>query len=92
MSVRPGQIVSWVFAACCAGFAVASYVNVFADNKDVEELARATAKCPKESCTLMRLDRGPLGQKFGFEGKMSVDVSCARSAVLVGAYSCAVVK
>ena len=73
--------------------------NVVADNADVEKLAEEAAcgggpgKAAVPGCTARKtmIERTPLAQTFEFAtAKKSVTVRCARSAVLVGEYACAV--
>lgn len=96
-----------VFVLCVA-FTVASIVNVFGDNAEVELLAKevacagATAKPlpvtappgtkPGDPCamTVTRASRTPFGQSFDFSGKSGTrHISCTRSLILAGSYSCA---
>jgi hypothetical protein len=63
--------------------------NVIADNAEVLALAKRTG-CGSTDCTQTREARWPWGQSFTFQVKRaSVDVSCRRSLIFLGAYDCA---
>jgi hypothetical protein len=75
----------------CAVISIASLVNVYGDNTDVEAKAKGIA-CPEaKACSLYQMDRTPFSQTYRFtvmrEG--SVAVKCARGAIFFGEYSCA---
>jgi hypothetical protein len=74
----------------CAVISIASLVNVYGDNAEVEAKAKGLA-CPEaKSCSLYQMERSPFAQTFRFtvmrEG--TVSVKCARSAILFGEYAC----
>jgi hypothetical protein len=79
----------------CVVFSLSSVYNVFSDNTEVEQRARAVA-CGEQgaSCSasakVTRLARTPFGQTFEFATpKRTAGVRCVRALVLVGEYSCA---
>ena len=77
----------------CVAFGVLAFYNVFAENAEVEPLARAAATCPTGTCQLTRLDRSPFAQTFEFQRRgETVTARCVRSAILLGPYGCKAVK
>jgi hypothetical protein len=72
--------------------------NVYGDDAEVTRLAEQAA-CGTEKCsvTTLRRERSAFSQGFSFQttletkGKptVSVDVSCTRSLILLGDYTCA---
>lgn len=77
----------------CVLFSAGAVYNVFSDNAEVEQGARAVA-CGDQgaSCSpqLTRMERTPFGQTFEFvTAKRTVGVRCTRAFVLAGAYACA---
>jgi len=83
---------------CVAG-SIAAIYNVVADNGDVEKMAEGAAcgqtpggaQAAPPACRpqMTRMERSPFAQSFEFATtKGTVAVRCARSAVLVGDYSC----
>jgi hypothetical protein len=72
----------------CIVVSVSALVNVYSDNADVLEKAKAVA-CPDKSCSPVRLERSPFAQTYDFRvGGTSVSVRCARGAVFFGDYAC----
>jgi hypothetical protein len=74
----------------CAVISIASLVNVYGDNADVEAKAKDIA-CPgAKTCSLYQMDRSPFAQTYRFtvmrEG--SVTVKCSRAAIFFGDYGC----
>ncbi|MCC6555213.1 MAG: hypothetical protein IT372_19800 [Polyangiaceae bacterium] len=87
------RAVQTTFFVLCVLFSVAAVYNVFADNAEVEQQARAVA-CGDQgaSCSpqMTRMERTPFGQTFEFAtAKRTVGVRCTRAFVLAGEYSCA---
>ena len=86
---RAGQTIVFLL---CVVFSVASAVNVFSDNTEVERMAAAVAcgeQGPNCRAQVTRLERTPFGQTFGMQtSKRSLDVVCRRSAIMVGEYNC----
>lgn len=70
--------------------AAASANNVYGDATEVEALARKTGVCSDNNCSLGRIDRNPLKHTYEFSraGGKTVVITCARSAVFVGDYTC----
>lgn len=67
---------------------VLGLMNVYSDNADVEAMARDIACADCES-TLTRLERTPISQTFHLQTDSgTVVVSCQRSGIFLGAYSC----
>jgi hypothetical protein len=90
--IRP---VVWILVV---GATALGLYNVYGDNADVvaqaEQVACGAAKC---AVSMTHQERAAWGQKFTFQTSLeekgkkyeTVDVSCSRSMVLVGEYSCA---
>ncbi len=82
---------SIIVLAICVIITLASAVNVFGDNQDVIAKAEKAVCWNEDDCkyTMTGMVRTPFGQSFTFEaaGK-SVEVSCRRSAIVFGEYSC----
>jgi hypothetical protein len=87
---RAAQISVFVL---CVVFSVSAVYNVFSNNVEVEAKGRVVAcgdQGPSCSAQMTRMQRTPFGQTFEFvTPKRTVGVSCVRSAVLFGEYSCA---
>jgi hypothetical protein len=68
---------------------VLGLMNVYGDNADVEELAKEIA-CPGCESSLSRIERTPLSQTFHMvtDKAGTVVVSCQRSGIFIGDYSC----
>lgn len=80
------------FFAVCLIFSAGAVYNVFSDNVEVEQRARAVA-CGDQgaSCSpqMTRMERTPFGQTFEFvTAKRTVSVRCTRGLVLAGGYAC----
>jgi hypothetical protein len=92
-----GRTLRFILSFLCIAGTIAAAYNVLCDNGDVEKMAEVTA-CgspppPGGNCRpqMTRMDRTPFAQTFEFgTGKGTVGVRCARSAVLVGDYGCAI--
>lgn len=85
------NVVSIVVFLICAVITLATVMNVFGDNSDVEDKAKAAACWEKKDCKYAKraLVRTPIGQTFTFEGGgRSFDVTCRRSAIVFGDYTC----
>ena len=68
---------------------IAGLYNVMADLPEVEVQAKEVA-CGGADCTKTQAERWPWARGFTFQSKKgSVDVTCKRSLLLVGAYACA---
>jgi hypothetical protein len=85
---------SYLFTALCLAFTAGALINVMADNREVEQMAKATAcgdQGPSCNTQLTRMQRNPFAQTFDLTTpKRTVTVSCTRSLYLFGSYSCAV--
>jgi hypothetical protein len=74
----------------CAVISIASLVNVYGDNAEVEAKARDIA-CPEaKACSLYQMDRSPFAQTYRFTvmRQGTVAVRCARGAIFFGEYAC----
>ena len=75
------------------GATILGVMNTFGDNTEVKAMAEERA-CGKPACavTMTRLERSPFSQGFTFQVDLktqrTVDVSCRRAYILLGAYSC----
>jgi hypothetical protein len=79
------------------GATVLGLINVYGDNRDVVKQAERLA-CGSEHCSvnMTRMERNPISQNFSFQTQLlqtgqrakSVDVSCHRTAWLLGDYVC----
>jgi hypothetical protein len=82
-----------ILSLLCAAGSIAAIYNVLSDNAEVKLLAEKTACGTWAGCKpqMTHLERTPFAQSFEFAtGKGSVNVRCARAAVLVGDYTCAI--
>jgi len=73
--------------------------NVYSDNAELKRFAEQTA-CGGRECSskITRESRSPISQEFTFQTELvekgkpgrraSVDVTCKRSLILLGAYAC----
>jgi len=67
---------------------IAGLYNVMADLPEVEVQAKELA-CGGADCAKTQANRWPWARGFTFQSKQgSVEVTCMRSLLLVGAYSC----
>lgn len=85
------KVFNYVVLALCVIITVASAVNVFGDNRDVIAKAERAVCWDVDKCnyTMTSMVRTPFGQSFTFEANgKSVDVTCRRSAIVFGEYSC----
>lgn len=78
----------------CLFVGSAGIYNVVSDNKHVERMAMRIAcdDLKEEECNgrVTRMARNPFTQSFEIHTKKrAVDITCHRSAYLVGEYSCA---
>jgi hypothetical protein len=74
-------------------------INVYGDNSETKLLAERTA-CGDDNCAtaMTRMERNPISQSFTFQtgvkqpnqGARTVEVTCRRSAWLLGDYECAI--
>jgi hypothetical protein len=98
MAEGRSPIPRFLFLALCLGVTALGAVNTYGDNSAVVEAAKATA-CPDGSCSfhLLRQERSPLAQRFGFQldqnvkgraKSASADVECSREYILLGEYHC----
>jgi hypothetical protein len=74
----------------CAVVSIASLVNVYGDNADVEAKAKDLA-CPEaKACSLYQADRSPFAQTYRFTVMKvgTVTVKCSRGAIFFGEYGC----
>jgi hypothetical protein len=74
----------------CAVILIASLVNVYGDNAEVEAKAKDIA-CPEaKACSLYQMDRSPFAQTYRFTvmRQGTVTVRCARGAIFFGEYTC----
>jgi hypothetical protein len=79
-----------VLGSICAVISIASLVNVYGDNADVEAKARNLA-CPEaKACSLYQMERSPFSQTYRFTVMRvgTVTVKCARGAIFFGDYGC----
>jgi hypothetical protein len=67
-------------------------INVYGDFSEVEAQARAVAASEGEETHLSQVSRNPISHTYVFavKGRVTVTVSCSRSAILFGDYSCKV--
>jgi len=97
MAERSGATRAIVMAVCL-GITALGLNNVYGGNADVLALAQRTA-CGSPGCAvnILRQERSPLSQSFGFQVKTvekgrergaTADVECKRAYVLVGDYAC----
>lgn len=79
-----------VFLLFCIVLSALALNNVYGDNGDLEARAKASAPACASGCTMTRLDRLPWAHDFELsaQGGKTVQVRCARGAVLVGSFSC----
>lgn len=83
--------ISIVVFLICAVITLATVMNVFGDNAEVEEKAKAAACWDAKDCKYAKraMLRTPLGQTFTYEGGgRSFDVVCRRAAIVFGEYTC----
>jgi len=86
---------SIIIFAICAVITLATVVNVFGDNSDVIAKAEAAVCWNKDKCAYSKtaMVRTPIGQSFTFVGGgKEVEVTCRRSAIILGEYTCTVDK
>ena len=78
--------IMWVIAM---GLSVLGLMNVYGDSSHVEELAREAA-CEGCKPAMRQVARTPLGQTYRLQVDDGVEVvvSCSKSAIFVGEYSC----
>jgi hypothetical protein len=79
----------------CLAATAATVYNVYSDNSELEKAAERTA-CGGTSADcrpqMTRTDRSPFAQTFEFvvsKRNLPITVRCARSAILLGDYTCA---
>lgn len=97
LGYTPGTVkkkaTSIIVFALCVIVTLATVVNVFGDNQDVIDKAQKAVCWNVEKCKYAKtaMVRTPVGQSFTFvaDGK-TVDVTCRRSAIIFGEYSCEV--
>ncbi len=78
-----------VLLLLCIVVSTAGLINVYADNQEVMDQAKALA-CGEKACSLTHMDRTPFSQNFEFTSRSGTAVAhCARSAIFVGEYRCA---
>ncbi len=85
------NVVSVVVFLICVVITLATVMNVFGDNSDVEAKSKAAACWNVKDCKYAKraLLRTPLGQTFTYEGGgRTFDVVCRRSAIVFGDYTC----
>ena len=93
------RILRSAFSVVLVVATVLGLINVYGDNSEVKLLAERTA-CGKDNCatTMTRMERNPISQSFTFQtrikqpnqGAQTVEVTCHKSAWLLGDYECAV--
>jgi hypothetical protein len=86
-------------SALLIGATILGLINVYGDNRDVVQQAERVA-CGSEPCStnMTRVERNPISQNFTFQTQpvqkaqrgRSVDVTCRRTAWLLGDYVCRV--
>jgi hypothetical protein len=77
-----------VLSALIVVATIAGLYNVMGDLPEVELQAKGVA-CGAADCSKTHAERWPWARGFTFQSKQgSVDVTCMRSLLLVGAYSC----
>ncbi len=77
-----------VLSALIVLASIAGLYNVMVDLPEVEVEAKQVA-CGAADCPKTHADRWPWARGFTFQSKHgSVDITCKRSLLLVGAYSC----
>ena len=89
--LRPGLSIVLI------GATVLGLINVYGDNRDVVKQAERVA-CGSERCSvnMTRMERNPISQNFSFQTQplqkgqrgSAVDVTCQRTAWLLGEYVC----
>ena len=82
----------------CLGLTALGLRNTYGDNAEVKALAqRAACGSPECAVTVLRQERSPFSQSFGFQVKTvekgrergaSADVECKRAYILLGDYNC----
>jgi hypothetical protein len=80
----------FITVGICAVVSIASIVNVYGDNADVEAKARNLA-CPEaKACSLYQMERSPFSQTYRFTVMRvgTVTVKCSRGAIFFGEYDC----
>lgn len=77
-----------LFLACIV-LSVASLINVFGDNDDVQARAKMMA-CPAVAqCGLTHMARTPFAQTFDYTTRSgTTTIRCARTAIFFGEYDC----
>ena len=89
----------FLFLALCLGVTALGAINTYGDNSAVVDKAKVAACGGGGECSfhLLRQERSPFAQRFGFQvmasGKgraktASADVECSREYVLLGEYHC----
>lgn len=83
------QMFKNVFGVLALVITVLGALNVYGDFTHVETLARETVKEQGEAF-LSQVSRNPISHTYLFviKGQSSVKVTCARSMILAGEYSC----
>lgn len=78
-----------VFGILAVAVTVLAALNVYGDFSEVDSYARAAVKTKGEAF-LSQISRNPISHTYVFviRGQSPVTVSCARSMVLIGEYSC----
>jgi len=85
------NIVSIVVLIGCVAITLATVMNVFGDNAEVEALAQKAACWDVKDCKYAKraMVRTPLGQTFTYEGGgRTFDVTCRRAFIVLGDYTC----
>ncbi|MBN1608055.1 MAG: hypothetical protein JW940_15580 [Polyangiaceae bacterium] len=86
-----------IISTVLIGATVLGLINVYGDNRDVVKQAEYVA-CGAEHCSanMTRMERNPISQSFTFQAQQkgrrssAVDVTCQRTAWLLGDYVCRV--
>ena len=89
----------FLFLALCLGVTALGAINTYGDNSSVLAAAKVAACGAGAECSfqLLRQERSPFAQRFGFqvsqnvkgrEKTASADVECSREYVLLGEYHC----
>lgn len=87
------KILSIIVSVLGIGLVVGSLYNVVVDTPGIQDEAAKVfceGRGPTCKAQFVRLERTPFGQTFDFvDGKTQGRVTCRRSAVFVGDYTCA---
>jgi len=82
-------LIRYLLVVVCLVVSVASLVNVYGDNAEVEAKAKQLACTAGKACGLTRLDRSPFAQTYEFHTwSATVTVRCTRSGLFFGEYGC----